>query len=177
MAARNDAELRRAIMPALKAAAKYVVNEILKGNENLIQQIVYDAYDPVEYKRTGQFKKAWETESNTTGNKAQAEFKYAPEKMTESAPHHASVVDGQPAADYLADIIYNGLSGAIYQEGYAKNFAPFEDDAWAKKRDVWTALNKEFGTARIKQLFEEGMRQQGLNFRRHNVAIRVTKEK
>lgn len=169
--ARNEAELLRMVMPDLKKAVKYVVDEILKENEQLIQEIVYDAYKPEMYDRTGEFKKTWETYSDISGHTATGEFKYAPEKMREVAPHHASVVDGQPIGDYLAEIIYEGLSGAIYQSGYAKNSKRFKGQAWTKKRDVWTALNKKLGKRRIKQLFEESMTRQGIEFQRHNDAI------
>lgn len=169
--ARNDAQLLRMVMPDLKKAVKYVVDEILKENEKLIQEIVYDAYSPEIYDRTGQFKKAWETYSDISGDTATGEFSYAPEKLSENAPHHASIVDGEPIGDYLAEIIYEGLSGAIYQHGYAKNYKPFKGQAWTKKRDVWDKLNKKIGKQKIKQLFEEGMRRQGINFQRHNAAI------
>lgn len=171
MAARNDADLLRMVMPDLKKAVKYVVDEILKENEQLIQELVYDAYRPEIYERTGQFKKAWETHSDISGNTATGEFNYAPDKLTEVAPFHASIIDGQPVGDYLATIIYEGLSGAIYQSGYAKNYAPFRGEAWAKKRDVWKALNKKIGKRRIAQLFEEGMSRQGIKFQRHTEAI------
>lgn len=173
--AKNNAELLRMVMPDLKKAVKYVVDEILKENEKLIQEIVYDAYSPEIYNRTGQFKKAWETYGDISGNTATGEFSYAPEKLSEVAPHHASIIDDEPIGDYLAEIIYEGLSGAIYQQGYAKNYKPFRGQAWTKRRDVWTALNKKIGKNRIKQLFEEGMRQQGIVFSRHRAAIGYSK--
>lgn len=171
MAARNDAELRRMVMPGLKAAVDYVVQKIWNENRELVRIMVYESYEPEVYDRTGQFKEAWETEANIDGNVARGEFRYAPEKLSEVPPYHASILDGESITDYLAEVIYEGLSGAIYQQGYAKNYKPFRGQAWIKKRDVWTALNKKIGKNRIKQLFEEGMRQQGIVFSRHRAAI------
>ena len=174
--ARNDAEVRAMIMPALKQAAKYVAEQILIKNEELIQQIVYDAYDPVEYDRTGEFKKAWDTDAYITGNVATGEFWHDSEKMNSFDGHHASVVDGQPMRDYLAEIIYEGLSGAIYQEGYAKYNKRFKGQAWTKKRDVWKALLNWLKINQLKKLFEEGLRQQGISFTRTNEALYFDKE-
>lgn len=174
--ARNDAQVKTMLMPALKGAVDYVVKQILIENEKLVQQIVYDGYEPIEYDRTGQFKKAWDTNTHITGDMVTGEMAYDPDKMAAYSNHHASIVDGQSIQEYLADIIYEGLAGAIYQEGYAKNNKRFKGQAWTKKRNVWNALIKWLGPNRIRKLFEEGMRRQGLNFTRHNSALSVTKD-
>lgn len=174
--ARNDAQVQAMLMPALKKAVDYVVKQVLAENEQLIQQIVYDGYEPIEYDRTGQFKKAWDTNTHITGDTVTGEMAYDPDKLTSYGSHHASIIDGQPMQDYLADIIYEGLSGAIYQQGYAKNTPWFKGQAWTKKRNVWNALIKWLGPNRLRRLFEEGMRQQGLNYTRHNSAIFFVKD-
>lgn len=87
--ARNDAQVKAMLMPALKDAVDYVVKQILTENEQLIQKIVYDGYTPVEYDRTGQFKKAWDTNTHITGNKVTGEMAYDPDKMTAIGNHHA----------------------------------------------------------------------------------------
>ena len=174
--ARNDAQVKAMLMPALKRAVDYVVKQILAENEKLIQQIVYDGYTPVEYDRTDQFKKAWDTNTHITSNMVTGEMAYDPDKMTAYGNHHASIVDGQPIQEYLADIIYEGLAGAIYQEGYAKNSKRFKGQAWTKKRNVWNALIKWLGPDKMRKLFEDGMRKQGLNFTRHKSAIFFVKD-
>lgn len=164
------------LMPVLKQAAKYVAEQILIKNEELVQQIVYDAYSPSEYDRTGEFKKAWGSEAHITGNVATGEFWHDSEKMTSFNGHHESVVDGQPMRDYLAEIIYEGLSGAIYQEGYAKNYKPFKGQAWTKRRNVWKALLDWLKINQLKKLFEEGLRRQGVTFTRTHEAVYFDKE-
>lgn len=176
MAARikNEADLRRDVMPALEKAVDYVVQKIWEENRALIQTLVYDAYQPSTYERTGEFKEAWEIETKTNCNVAHGEFKYAPDKMNVGWPsteydspqygRHASALDNFDARPYLAEIIYEGCAGPAFGHGV-------QDGAWAHKRDVWTALNKKIGKNRIKQLFEEGMRQQGIVFSRHRTAI------
>ena len=164
------------LMPVLKQAAKYVAEQILIKNEELVQQIVYDAYNPSEYERTGEFKKAWNTDAYVTGNVATGEFWHDSEKMSSYDDHHMSIVDGQPMRDYLADIIYEGLAGAIYQPGYAKNYKPFKGQAWTKKRDVWKALLGWLKITQLKSLFEEGLRRQGVAFTRTNAAVYFDKD-
>ena len=67
---------------------------------------------------------------------------------------------GDPSADYLADIIYYGLSG----------------DAWNwndRKRDAWGALNKVVGRRKMKKYIEEGFRFYGVQYESHNKAIHL----
>ena len=174
--ARNDAQLKNMVMPDLKRVVDYVVQKIWNENRELVRKIVYDSYEPVKYDRTGQFKEAWDTEAHITGDTATGEFKFDPDKLDSYDNHHASIVDGQPMQDYLADIIYEGLSGAIYQQGYARNSSRFKGQAWTKKRDVWNTLIKTLGPNKIRKFFEEGMRWQGVSFVRHKSAIFFLKD-
>lgn len=64
--------------------------------------------------------------------------------------------------EYLADIIYQGLSGDIYGEG-----------AWTKKRNAFDALVKYIGKQRMKQWFEAGLNKAGLNYSRRVAGIAV----
>lgn len=171
---RNEADLQRAVMPALEKAVDYVVQKIWNENRELVRVIVYEAYQPSTYERTGEFKEAWETEAKTNGNVAHGEFKYAPDKMNVGWPsteygspqygRHASALDNFDARPYLAEIIYEGCAGPAFGHGV-------QNGAWAHKRNVWKELNKKLGKNRIKQLFEEGMRRQGITFSRHRAAI------
>ena len=172
----NDAQLQAAIIADMKNVVDYVVQKIWNDNRELIRQIIYEGYQPEVYERTGEFKEAWDTDVKTLHNYVQGEFKYDPRLLTvnEDNGQHSSLVDGTPMTEYLAEVIYEGLSGAIYEPGYAKNSSRFKGQPWANKRDVWSALLKWFNKTKLKQLFEEGMRQQGVNFIRHNVAIKVT---
>lgn len=159
------------LMPVLKNTVDYIVQKIWNENRELIRLIVYEAYQPEQYDRTGEFKEAWATDVKTKGNYVEGEFKYDPRLLTVDGEHHSSIIDGQPMTTYLAEVIYEGLSGAIYQSGYARNSSAFRGEPWAKKRDVWDALLKRMGKKKIKQLFEEGIAKQGVNVKRHNVAI------
>ena len=162
-------------MPALKNTVDYIVQKIWNENRELVRVIVYEAYQPEQYERTGEFQEAWATDVKSKGNYVEGEFKYDPRLLTVDGEHHGSIIDGQPMTTYLADVIYDGLSGAIYQSGYAKNSPAFKGQAWTRKRDVWDALLKRVGRKKIKQLFEEGMRRQGITVKSHNVAIGYAK--
>lgn len=181
--ARNDQEVQAMLMPALKEAIDYVVQKIWNDNRELVRTVVYEAYQPEEYERTGEFKEAWDTEVKIIGDKVQGTFKYAPEKMSVgSNGQHSSVIDGADIRSYLADIIYQGLSGDFgwgkpnrAGKHYARNNPLFAGEAWTKKRNAWKELNKRIGTRKIQQYFEEGMRRSGLKFNRHVAAVKVTK--
>ena len=172
----NNNALQAAVVADLKNVVDYVVQKLWEENRDLVQKIVYDGYQPEEYERTNEFKEAWNTDVKTLNSFIQGEFKYDSRLLTVDADNgqHSSLVDGAPMTEYLAEVIYDGLSGAIYEPGYAKNSSRFKGQPWANKRDVWSALLKWFNKTKLRQLFEEGMRQQGVNFIRHNVAIKVT---
>ena len=171
----NNNALQAAVVADLKNVVDYVVQKLWEENRDLVQKIVYDGYQPEEYERTNEFKEAWNTDVKTLNSFIQGEFKYDPRLLTvnEDNGQHSSLVDGTPMTEYLAEVIYDGLSGAIYEPGYAKNSTRFKGQPWANKRDVWSALLKWFNKTKLRQLFEEGMRKEGINFKRHNVAINV----
>ena len=175
----NEIQIKAAIVPKLRKAARYVADELYKRNKELIESIVYASYTPTEYVRSGQFKEAWETKDYVMANNngAVAEFSYDPSKLSIGAGgQHSSLnpYDGSDVTPYLAEIIYDGLSGAIYEPGYAKHSSRFKGQEWTDKRDAWYALLKWFSKSKLRQLFEEGMRKEGLDFIKHNVAIKVT---
>ena len=174
----NNNALQAAVVADLKNVVDYVVQKLWEENRDLVQKIVYDGYQPEEYERTNEFKEAWNTEVKTLHNYVQGEFKYDPRLLTvnEDNGQHSSLVDGTPMTEYLAEVIYEGLSGAIYQEGYAKYNKRFKGQAWTKKRDVWKALLNWLKINQLKKLFEEGLRQQGISFTRTNEALYFDKE-
>lgn len=179
--ARNNQEVERMIMPALTKAIDYVVQKIWNDNREIVRQVVYESYQPNMYNRTNEFKEAWETETKTVGNKAQGTFKYAPDKMSIGDGQHSSVINGEDYRVYLAETIYQGLSGDFgYGENtgtkrHAKNNPYFAGEAWTQKRNAWKMLTSKISITQIKQYFEEGMRQNGINFKRGKGAIKVTK--
>ena len=172
----SDRQLKNLIMPLLKEVVDYVLEEILKENKDLIEKIVYDAYDPVTYERTGEFKEAWDKESNvnTGEGKVEGEFFYDPSKLTVGYPstipgnpqygQHASALDNFEMREYLADVIYQGLAGPAFGSG-------FKSGPWSKKRDVWKALNDKVGKAKINELILEGCKRAGLSVHKNKVGI------
>ena len=165
------------VMPDLKKAVDYVVREIMRENEQYVKQIVYEAYNPVQYNRSGEFNKAWTTEeAKIKGNNVKGEFRYAPEKLTvgSNGQHHSlnpnEVKDVRP---YLAEIIYEGLAGAIYQKGHASETDWFHGQAWTEKRNAWEMLKKKIGKERFRKYLELGMAQAGIRFKRGRGALKV----
>ena len=177
--ARNDTEVLAMLHSPIAKAINYVIDKIYDENIGAIHDIVYMAYSPEEYERTGDFYRAWGAGTTKVVNKrtVQGEFTYKPEKMTlgSSDPNssnyaqHIGVygeykdIDARP---YLAELIYNGATG-----GY------FGDGAFRKKRDAWEELNKRIGRRKMKQWMKEGLEAAGLKVQMHNKAIEVTTTK
>lgn len=177
--ARNEQELRNALDAALQKAVNYVVQKIWNENREVVRVVVYEAYNPEEYERTGEFREAWEVTQethNTSGKDAYGKFYYEPNNMTTGSvdygtPDYAQHIGvgpkfyGDASREYLADIIY----GAIKWGGYF-------GDNFPKKRDAWTELNKRIGKRKLKQWMKEGMKAAGLNVTMHNTAISMTED-
>ena len=162
-------------LPILEKALDYVVQKIWNDNKELIRQVIYESYQPTTYHRTKEFQNAWDTETNIMGNKARGIFKYAPDKIEQSI-----LYNGEDFREYLAETIYQGLSGDFGygtnngSKRYAKNNPLFAGQAWTQKRNVWNVLKREIGINKIKKYFEEGMRNNGINFSSHKDSVRVT---
>lgn len=171
---KSEKELYAALRSPIMRAINYVVDKIWNENREVVRVVVYEAYQPKEYERTGEFRDAWVrgTTKATSEKKSQGEFKYAPEEMTVGsvdygAPDYAQHIGvgskfyGEDARPYLADIIY----GATKWGGY------FGDGAFRKKRDAWTELNRRIGKRKIKQWMKEGMERAGLDVQMHNTPL------
>ena len=135
--------------------------------------MVYMAYSPEDYNRTGDLYRAWSTESKSTSSAAQGEFKYDYSKMSigSTDPQSSNFAQhigvggdfyGQDARPYLAELIYQGATGSSFGDG-----------AFRKQRDAWTELNKRIGRRKMKQWMKEGMEAAGLTVQMHNTPLYV----
>lgn len=173
ISAKNESALRALLMPKIKEAVDLFVQRIWNENRELVRVLVYEAYDPVDYNRTGDFKEAWETETKMNGFSGNVEglFTFAPDKLTpgDNIPgsprygQHVSAIDGFLMTTYLADVIYQGLAGPAFGNGV-------RDGAWARKRDVWQELNKRIGAVRMKKMLAECFEQVGLNVKQYGTS-------
>lgn len=158
---RNEAQVRRYLLSQDKLieVVNYILDKIYETNQNVIDKIVYSAYNPTQYERTNEFKDAW----GTTGAKAsgihiKGYFEYEPNNMIYDATkaQHGSpdwyngTLSGDARA-YLADIIYEGLAGDLFGHG-----------PWTAKRDAWNVLLKEINSYKIAQWVVEGFQNIGL---------------
>ena len=147
---------------AIDTAVQYILNELLKENKDLIQQIVYDAYSPVVYERTNEFKNdAWDvsTKKDNAGPNVKGEFEYYPKgmKTVDSVTgQHASVLTGKDMRDYLADIIYQGVTDSLFGDG-----------PWTQPRNAFAELDKWMDSRKLRKLMETGMRKAGLSYEFH----------
>ena len=173
-AARSEQELRNLLRSPIQKAINYVLDKIYDENISVVHDVVYMAYSPEDYNRTGDLYRAWSTESKSTPSAAQGEFKYDYSKMSigSTDPQSSNFAQhigvggdfyGQDARPYLAELIYQGATGSLFGDG-----------AFRKQRDAWAELNKRIGRRKIKQWMKEGMEAAGLTVQMHNKAIEVT---
>lgn len=175
---KNEAQLTSIFVPKLKEAVDYIVQKIWNENRELIRLIVYEAYQPSRYNRTGEFKEAWDTKVNTKGNHIEGEFYYDWNQLTpgdddpESPRYgqHVSAIDRFLMTEYLAEVIYQGKAGPAFGHGV-------QTGPWADKRDVWSALDKWLSNATFRRIFEEGMTKAGIPWKKSIGGISVEKRK
>lgn len=171
--ARSEQELRNLLRSPIQKAINYVLDKIYDENISVVHDVVYMAYSPEDYNRTGDLYRAWSTESKSTSSAAQGEFKYDYSKMSigSTDPQSSNFAQhigvggdfyGQDARPYLAELIYQGATGSLFGDG-----------AFRKQRDAWVELNKRIGRRKIKQWMKEGMEAAGLTVQMHNAPLHV----
>lgn len=177
--ARNDKEVLAMLHSPIAKAINYVIDKIYDENIGAIHDVVYMAYSPEEYERTGDFYRAWGAGTTKVVNErtVEGEFKYKPDKMSIGSTdpnssnygQHIGVAGEYKGADarpYLAEIIYGATKwGNVF------------GDNFPKKRDAWKELNKRIGRRKMKQWMKEGLEVAGLKVQMHNKAIEVTTTK
>ena len=171
--ARSEQELRNMLRSPIQKAINYVLDKIYDENIAVVHDVVYMAYSPEDYNRTGDLYRAWSTESKSTSSAAQGEFKYDYSKMSigSTDPQSSNFAQhigvggdfyGQDARPYLAELIYQGATGSLFGDG-----------AFRKQRDAWAELNKRIGRRKMKQWMKEGMEAAGLTVQMHNAPLYV----
>lgn len=172
--ARSEQELRNMLRTPIQKAINYVLDKIYDENISVVHDVVYMAYSPEDYNRTGDLYRAWSKETKSTKSAAKGEFKYDYSKMSigSTDPQSSNFAQhigvggdfyGQDARPYLAELIYQGATGGLFGDGAFRN-----------QRDAWTELNKRIGRRKMKQWMKEGMEAAGLTVQMHNTAIEVT---
>ena len=177
--ARNNKEVLAMLHSPIAKAINYVIDKIYDENIGAIHDIVYMAYSPEEYERTGDFYRAWGAGTTKVVNErtVEGEFKYKPDKMSigstdpnsSSYGQHIGLAGdfyGQDARPYLAELIYNGATGSLFGDG-----------AFREKCRAGQGLNKRMGRRKMKQWMKEGLEAAGLKVQMHNKAIEVTTTK
>ena len=173
--ARNDKEVLAMLHSPIAKAINYVIDKIYDENIGAIHDIVYMAYNPEEYERTGDFYRAWGAGTTKVVNERTVigEFTYKPDKMSIGSTdpnssnygQHIGVAGEYKGADarpYLAEIIYGATK---WGNAFGDNFP--------KKRDAWEELNKRIGRRKMKQWMKEGMEAAGLTVQMHNTPLYV----
>ena len=175
---KNETEVKNFLLPKISNAVEYVLNQIYLLNQWEIEQVVYAAYNPKEYIRTGEFKNtAWSYDKpKISGTHVKGTFQYDPEGM-EYVPElaqHGSPIDYTPSdtaqhygdeREYLAEIIYGGLSGMLFGDG-----------PWRNKRDAWEAVLKALRKQDLRKWIKEGLELEGLKVRDNRTTMILEKK-
>lgn len=169
---RNEAAVRRALMPMIREAVEYLMQQVYLENEQLVQELIYAERKPQVYERTGEFAKSWSYEptkgTGISGNTVEYKFHYDPDGMVYSSmlgqhgtPDYnlvtgASLAQAKQswgdARDYLADILYNGKTGDLFGDS----------SSWRHDIDVWQHLMKNCNKRQMMTWLRDGMARQGL---------------
>lgn len=163
---RNNNEFLKVMKPVFKKVVEYVLDKIMETNQKIIWEVVYNADSPSVYERTGEFAEAWSTQVHTASHlkhDVEGSMFYNPSEMSvgsddmESADYgqHIGVAppyQGVDSRQYLADIIYQGLAGPAFGNGY-----------WRKQRDAFSQVVEQVGPDNFNKWFIEGCRANGIN--------------
>lgn len=161
----SESELKSHIIKGLTVAVESTVEEIHEHNEQIIEDVVYGAYSPSWYSRTGDFGNAWSTRVGGAGSAVEGEFYYNSSGMGVSSleeGQHVSVIDGSPQTLNMPDIIYQGGMGCIQRP---------------TNRDAWKVLDRLLTNTMIRSIFEAGLSKSGMPWKRNSGAIKVQKWK
>lgn len=149
----NESELREAFSAPVQEAINSMMDELVRENENKIWKTVYSGYSPSWYDRTADFWDSWDYEEDgNLGNLGGADFDFHPETLsvgTQEDGQHASIVNGAPFTEGLADVIYQGYD-------MPRNGVHIPARNAFKKIDNW------FSERQIKVLFARGLRKAGM---------------
>lgn len=151
----NDSEVIAALKAPIQSAVNYMMEEVKTENTNKIAKTVYSGYSPTWYvnNRTHQFMFAWKAEEDDgVGDLGGADFNYDPSRLSvgsQETGQHASIVDGSPFTEGLADVIYQGYS--MPRNGVR-----------IPKRNAFQKLDRWFSEKQIGILFDRGLRRAGV---------------
>ena len=167
--ARNEAELKAMLSPALIEAVRYVAQQIYDENITVVNDVVYSWPGG---RRTHDLLTAWDTKASGGGGHATGEFKFAPNKMHY---HKSAVPGGGGVKEQLIDIVYQGVAGNFgyppMGPAHASEDPRFWNQYWANARNAWAELCHVIGKRKIRQYIEEGFAHAGLRYRSRGGAI------
>jgi len=134
-------------------ALDYAMVKLLNALRDNIEQIVYGAGIPSTYDRSYEFLKSWETSMPIIkGNLIQSDLFQNILDMTFDADnffHGSNYWRQEDVTPFLANIIFDGLSGDLMGEGF-----------WRQARDAWTPTLELLTNGTFLRWFEESMMSQ-----------------
>ncbi len=130
------------------------LKEKVEGN---VDKMVYDAYNPKEYERTGQLKNSLFTKTPKIKNKTvEVEVKHDTDKIDSIAPNqHYSVVEKYPrkdVSDWIPYLVISGKTHPLWGEGVFT-----EPRDYIEKTKTELEGSKEHVDELVKNLIAEGL--------------------
>lgn len=174
---KNDRELVRTMKPVFKKVVEYVLDRIMECNQETIWSVVYGAGEPSVYERTGEFAEAWTTQvhnANHLNHDVEGAMFYDSSKMSVGSDDIGSMDYGQhigvaspyqgvDSRQYLADIVYQGIAGPAFGDGY-----------WRKKRDAFSRVVAHVGKINFNKWLKDGMKANGIKYNTISQVDKVT---
>ena len=136
------------LQPKIEIIVEEILNGISEWNEKEIDRVVYKKYTPEKYQRTYEFRdNGWDSHiTNSSTKEVEGTFEYNPDNIpTVTNGVHAGMYSGVDIRPYLADIIYNGLAGDLFGQGF-----------WTDSRDAWKELKRIVGGVKLKTWITRG---------------------
>ena len=135
-------------------ALDYAMEKLLMKLQENIEKIVYGAGSPEYYNRTMEFLNSWETSKPIIkGNIIESDLFqniFAMHSDPENFIHGSNYYKQDDITAYMADIIFEGLSGPMFGSGF-----------WTVARDAWTPTLTHLENGDFDRWFADGMRMQG----------------
>jgi hypothetical protein len=149
MAIENDAQLYSTTSLIINEAMEYVMQKMYDMYKDLIDEIVYNTEYPVLYDRTYEFAESWQKDVQQNGMGAQGTITQDYSLMSfdpDTYTHGSEYYSPEDVRPFLANIIYEGLTGKLFGDGW-----------WRNARDAWTPLINKLESGQLDKWFRQGM--------------------
>jgi hypothetical protein len=158
----NDESLHAAILQDLIGITQEVTDETVETVKDIINETVYQLYEPRVYERLGEnggFIGSWMNSTELKGDTIESTVFSNPSLMVFDHPHHQSPdgVDRYNMDEIIAE-------GTDWDYSYYYNPGGAYTEYWKFPRDYWTPIEELFTPSYISGMFENSFSERMINF-------------